>query len=155
MKRLIGNGGGPLAAVKAYFTPEGGLAVKLINKTGGNSVKGNVVHANSALANSVKLSEQNIPDSIGVIYNSGIPDGAYVWVVVAGIADVLFVGDTTVAYLARTFVTADGGAFAAGYAMAEAVPSTPFASDKHFAEIGHVIEARTGAGLAKCVIHFN
>jgi hypothetical protein len=25
----------------------------------------------------------------------------------------------------------------------------------HFQEIGHCIETRTGAGLARCVLHFN
>jgi len=29
------------------------------------------------------------------------------------------------------------------------------ASDKHFAEVGHLLESRTGPGLAKTLIHFN
>ena len=42
-----------------------------------------------------------------------------------------------------------------GQALNEAVPTSPFATDKHFCEIGHVLETRTGAGLAKVNLHFN
>ncbi len=62
--------------------------------------------------------------------------------------------NTTAGQLARTFVTADAG-FVAGRALAENVPTAPFASDKHFCEIGHVAETRVGAGLAKVNLHFN
>jgi len=136
------------------FTQDGGLYISLINKTGAVSVKGTVVDANSALANSVKKILQDIPDAIGVIYEDGIADGSYVKVIVSGIADVYFIGNTTIGHLARTFVAGDGD-FVTGQAKSEAVPSTPFVSDEHFCEIGHVIEARTGAGLAKTVLHFN
>ena len=39
--------------------------------------------------------------------------------------------------------------------MSDALPASPFTDSKHFYEIGHVIEARTGAGLASVVLHFN
>jgi hypothetical protein len=139
---------------KLKLTSEGGVAVKLTNKTGGASVKGELVRSNSGQNNSVIKVAQNIPDTIGVFYESGIADGAEAWVVVSGIADVYFVGNTTRGYLARSFVTADAG-YVIGRALSEAVPSSPFATDKHFCEIGHILESRTGAGLAKVVLHFN
>ena len=42
-----------------------------------------------------------------------------------------------------------------GQALSEALAAPPFATDKHFYEIGHVLESRVGAGLAKCILHFN
>jgi hypothetical protein len=138
---------------KVKITPEGGIAVQYINQTGEVSVKGTTVHITGPMT--VGKTAINQPDCIGVIYNAGIPVGQGVWVVVSGVAQVLFSTATTAGYLARTFVTADGGAFVAGQALAEAVPSSPFASDKHFAEIGHVAETIAAPGLAKVNLHFN
>jgi hypothetical protein len=141
---------------KIKITSEGGLAILLQNKTGAPSVKGYVVSIYSATAinSSVKLIAQNVPDPVGVFYDSGVVDGNDAWVVISGIVDVYFIGNTTRGFLARGFVTSDAG-FVAGQALAEAVPTSPFATDKHFYEIGHVIESRVGAGLAKIVMHFN
>jgi len=140
---------------KLPITPEGGMTISLINKTGAASIKGSVVKANSELANSFVLSVKDVPDPIGIVYESGKADGESCLVVVSGIADVLFVGNTTAGHLARGFLTADGGSYVAGKALSEAVPTSPFASDKHFYEMGHVLESRTGAGLAKVLVHFN
>lgn len=140
---------------KIKFTPEGGLAVRMINKTGAASVKGYLVDQSTTTDLAVQLIVKDVPDVFGAIYDSGIADGEYVWVVIAGIADVYYIGNTTRKYLCRGFLTADGAGYVAGQALAEAVPTSPFSSDKHFYEIGHVLEARTGAGLAKTMLHFN
>lgn len=139
---------------KMMFTPEGGLAIALVNKTGGASTKGYCVHASDSTNSAVRLVTQGEPDTIGVFYESSIADGVEAWVVISGIADVYFVGNATRSHLARTFVAADGD-YVEGQAKSEAIPTSPFTSDKHFCEIGHVIESHTGAGLAKCVLHFN
>src|SRR5512138_3853057 len=132
---------------KIKFTFEGGLAIKLTNKTGAPSVKGYCVTSNDGANNSVKLVPVDAPSCIGVFYESGIADGVEAWVVISGIADVYFWGNTTRGQLARTGLAADTGEVS-GQAMSEAVPTSPFATDKHFCEIGHVLESRTGAGLA-------
>lgn len=141
---------------RVKITPEGGLAVKMTNKTGGASVKGTLVRPYTATAinSAVTKIVVDIPDPIGVIYDDGVADGSEVWVVVSGIAQVLFIGNTSLDGLVRWFLTADAW-YISGYALWEALPSSPFATDKHFYEIGHCIEARTWAGLAKCVLHFN
>ena len=146
-----------LSTVKSRLTPEGGVAVKMTNKTGGASVKGEVVtvYSSTSIDKAVSKIVVDIPAPIGAFYESGVADGSEVWVVISGIADVYFVGNTTRGHLARGFLTADGGSYVLGQALSEAVPSSPFASDKHFYEIGHVLESRTGAGLSKCVLHFN
>ena len=140
---------------KVRLTAEGGIAVKMINKTGAASVKGTVVMPSDSTNNAVEKIVINEPDPIGVIYDADIADGAEVWVVVSGIADVLFIGNTTRGHLARGFITAESGTYVTGQALSEAIPTSPFATDKHFYEIGHVIESRTGAGLAKTMLHFN
>ena len=136
------------------FTPEGGLAVKITNKTGAASVKGYCVTTNEGQNNSVKLVPVDVPNCIGVFYDSGVADGAEAWVVISGIADVYFWGSTTRGQLARTGMAVDTGEVA-GQALSEAVPTSPFDTDKHFCEIGHVLETRTGAGLSKVILHFN
>lgn len=136
------------------FTADGGLAVQYYNKTGADSIKGYVVQTSGSVADSVVLNVVNEPDPIGVFLDSGVPDGQLAWVVVSGRAYVWFIASTTLNYLARTFLTGESGA-ANGKAMAEAKPTPSFATDKHFCEIGHVLEARTGAGLALVNLHFN
>jgi len=95
-----------------------------------------------------------IPDCIGVFYDSGIADGSEAWIVISGIADIYFWGSTTRGHLARTGLAANTGEIS-GQALSEDIPTSPFATDKHFCEIGHVLESKTGARLAKCVLHFN
>lgn len=148
---------GTVTAPQVKLTPEGGVAQKYKNKTGGASVKGTVVNIYnaSAIDNAVSKIVVDVPDAIGVIYDDGVQDGDDVWVVTSGKAHVLFVGNTTRKHLARTFISADGGSYISGYALSEAFPSSPFATDKHFCEIGHVCESRVGAGLALVNLHFN
>jgi len=136
-------------AEKCAMNADGGFMVKLTNKTGGASVKGEVVHSNSGQDNSVIKILVDVPDPIGVFYESGIADGAEAWVVVAGIADVYFVGNTTRGQFARGFLTADGASYVTGQALSEALPAAPFTDAKHFFEIGHVLESRVGAGWRK------
>ncbi len=139
---------------KVKITPEGGIAVQYINQTGEVSVKGTTVHITGPMT--VGKTVPGDPDCIGVIYNAGIPVGQGVWVVVSGVAHVLFIGTTTAGHLARTFVSADsGGAARNGKALSEAVPTSPFATDKHFCEIGHIAETIGAPGLAKVNLHFN
>ena len=136
------------------ISSDGGYCVRMVNKTGGASVEGTVVNIGGGVTKGVTKIAVNVPDPIGVIIESGIADGSPVWVAVSGLAKVLFIGNTTVGHFARGFITGDAG-YITGYALSEAVPTAPFATDKHFYEIGHVAEARTGAGLALVNLHFN
>lgn len=139
---------------KVKFTPEGGLAVRMINKTGGISAKGQVVCAASGVDVACQLIVKDAPDPIGVIYEAGISDGSPLWVVVSGIAEVLFWNAPTRKHLARGSVGTEAG-YETGKVISEAIPSSPFATDKHFYEIGHVLETKATPGLAKVLLHFN
>lgn len=126
----------------------------MTNKTGLASVKGEVVTISSTTDNGVEKIVVDAANPVGVVYNSGVADGSEVWVVVSGIADVYYTGNVTRGNICRGFVTGDAG-YVTGQAMAEPYPVAPFATDKHFYEIGHAMESRVGAGLAKTVLHFN
>lgn len=138
---------------KIAITDAGGLAIKLTNKTGAASIAGYCVTTGSA-DNSVILVPVNVPNCIGVFLEDDVADGDEAWIVVSGIADVYFSVAPTKGYLARTGLTSDTGEVS-GQALSEAVPTSPFNVDKHFCEIGHVLETKAVAGLAKCVLHFN
>ncbi len=153
---MIGNAspGWNTASANLKFTPEGGLAIRLINKTGAPTVKGRGVGVNTALDDSVVLIGVDEVDCIGVFYEAGIVDGELTWIVISGIADVLFINATTRRHFARVNITADASPVAGGI-ISEAMPTSPFATDKHFGEIGHVLETIGAPGLAKVVLHFN
>lgn len=137
-----------------FATPEGGLAVRLINDTGETSVKGKIVHPSNSVDNAVSLVPVDDVDCMGVIYESGIPDGEMMTVVFSGMVKVFFVDSTTREHFARICVAADTNA-ENGKAISEPVPTPPLSTDKHFREIGHILESRVGAGLANVMLHFN
>ena len=135
------------------ITPEGGLAYWVINKTGGASVKGNLVEPSTAVDNAVQIINIDEPDPIGIVYDAGVADGDMIRVVFSGKAEVLFSNNPTRHNFARNPVAADGGAN--GSAISEALPTPPFSTDKHFLEIGHILETKGAPGLALVNLHFN
>jgi hypothetical protein len=151
MKHIWGS---EVGGARMKFTADGGLAILLVNKTGAASIKGYCVTAASTGTDHVDVVPIGVPNPIGVFLDSGVPDGQNAWVVVSGRAYVYFWDSTVRGYLARTGIAADTGEVA-GQALSEAIPTSPFDVDKHFCEIGHCLETRTGAGLALVDLHFN
>jgi hypothetical protein len=137
---------------RTKFTPEGGLAVRLINKTGAASVKGSLVKAGSAVDNSVVLNDAlGGLNPIGAVYEDGIADGQLVWVVISGVAEVLLEDGTA----------ATRGYWASSGATAGRVDCTtadaPGLVLSHFQEVGHCLQSvNSGTDvLARCLLHFN
>jgi len=132
------------------FTPEGGIAY--LHTAGEVISKGMLVDVNSS-GKVIKIVKDS-PDPIGAAYTSCVTNES-VWIVYQGVADCLFTaGGSTAGMLARGFVAAESG-FITGYVTAEPIPVNPFSDAKHFFEIGHVLQSRTGTGLAKVQLHFN
>jgi hypothetical protein len=134
-------------------TPEGGYAIRLINKTGAASVKGTIVVAADNADSAFKTAPANSPAPYGAVYESGIADGEPCFVVVGGIADVLLKDGT-----AATRGNWVGVSDTAGRAYATDHPgSVPPEAAVHSRELGHCIENKdAGVGvLAKIVMHFN
>ena len=142
----------PTESVK--YTDIGGLAIKLINKTGANTVKGSVVSASSVLDGSFKL-QINEYDAIGIVLESGIADGQETWIVISGVAEALL-ADNTLATRGNwvTCSATDGRANASATAPSGGTITN---LDNHFKEIGHCLESKSAGTnvLAKCIIHFN
>ena len=133
---------------KFKITTTGGYAIKLTNKTGGNTVAGQLVNSYVATAiddafKTISASDQEI---IGIVLDAGIADGSEAWVVISGIADVLMDagGSARGDRIISSATAGSGDVWNVGGAVAT-----------HFQEIGHCIETRIGAGLARCVLHFN
>lgn len=136
-------------------TADGGMAIQLVNKTGGASIKGTVGHPYHATAVDLAfdLIPDDEPDNIGIVYETGVADGDLCWIVVKGLAKIYFEGAVARGQFVRSQVAADGGTV--GYAVSEATPTAPFTTDKHFQELGHILETTGGAGLSTCLLHAN
>ncbi len=138
---------------KVKLTPEGGVAIRLTNRTGSGTVKGKTVKADPANDDSVILTGANDDECFGVFYETLDVGATEVWVVVGGIADVLFDPDHSPA-------RGDwAGSGTAGFARSQASPPA-LGIAAHFEEIGHVIQSSSPGGegqsaLARCVLHFN
>lgn len=136
---------------KMSFTPIGGLAIKVTNETGFDTIAGQLVKTDPATDDAVILAAAGDTECIGVFLDSGIADGSEAWVVVNGIADVAL--DDNVAAVRGNWMATG---VLAGYARTSASPA---ASPQHFEEIGHCIESVSAGGggthiLARCVLHF-
>lgn len=149
----MGIGIEPLGNSQIKLVPEGGLAIRLINDTGAPSIKGYLCEAGKTIDDSFIYIIGDSPDPIGVVYDDGVADGKFVWIVVSGIADVYYSDSVTRGTFSRNATA--GESLPAGVAVSEPLPVPPFATDKHFLEIGHPIASRIGAGLAKTILHFN
>jgi len=137
-----------------YITPEGGIAVKMINDTGAPSIKGTLVNCSSSVDNGVTIETVEF-DTIGVIYEDGVADGQEVWVVVSGKAEVLLADGT--ASTRGYWVYADAVDGRANASLQLPPGGTIQALENHFKEIGHCLETKTSGTdvLALIAIHFN
>lgn len=133
------------------ITELGGIAVRMINKTGSNSVSGELVEADTTTDNAFDQNAADGDHPIGAVYDGGVPDGSDCWVVVAGVAEVLL-KDSTASTHGYWAATAD----VAGRADCTSA-NPPGVVAAHFQEIGHCIETKTGGTnvKAKIVLHFN
>lgn len=145
---------GDLFPGDAPRTPDGGFVIYMKNDTGEVSVKGKVVHISSNVDDSVSLIPIDDPDPIGVIYDAGVAIGDYMRIVIAGKAEVLYSTSVTRGTFARGPISSDVSG-TPGLAIAEPLPTPPFATDKHFLEIGHPIQTIASPGLALTILHFN
>ena len=131
---------------KTGMTTIGGGCIKLTNKTGGNTVAGQLVLASTGTDDAFETAGANADNTIGIVLDAGIADGSEAWVVESGIADVLIdAGGCT--HGDRMISSATAGS-ADVWNVGGAVAT-------HFQEIGHCLETRVGAGLARVNIHFN
>ncbi len=131
---------------KAGMSAIGGHLIKLTNKTGGNTVAGELVQVDTTTNEAFDTCDESSDGCFAVILDGSVSDGSEAWVVVGGIADVLI--DEGGCTRGDRMITSATSGSAATWNVGGAVAT-------HFQEIGHCIETRVGAGLARCVLHFN
>jgi len=129
------------------ITAEGGLAIQVTNKTGAHSVQGTIVSIKSGVDMCAELTPVDATHCLGVVYNAGVPDNVYMWVVIAGLADVLMKNDATLGQQCRIPLNTDTGEVA-GYAMADAQAATASVY-----KIGDILETKTADTLCKVLLH--
>lgn len=140
---------------KVGISELGGVAVKLINKTGAPSVKGTIVRADNTTDDAFDIAAADEIQPIGIVYEDGVADASECWVIIYGIADILL-KDTTASTHGNWVYTSD----AAG--RAEATLAAPPGGgipelEIHMGEIGHALESIAGGAdvLARVCLHFN
>jgi hypothetical protein len=133
-------------------TDEAGLQIKMINKTGAPSVKGNLVACSTATDKGFIL-QANEYDTIGVVDEAGVADGQEAWIWLNGRVQVLF-KDTVAATRGNILLAGDTD----GRAIDAPNPGGGLpGTDTHFKECGHVNESKSAGTnvLVLCTIHFN
>jgi len=133
---------------KVFITPEGGYAIQLVNNSGAILNPGEIVRADPANDDSVILAEIASELPLGICYTT-TPKLAPAWIVVAGMADVLI--DNPGGCGRNYWVGVSGNVAGQGTAVNASPGNVPL----HFREIGHTIRQIGGAGLVRCVLHFN
>ncbi len=131
---------------KLKITHNGAFCISLTNKTGSNTVQGQLVKPDTAVNDAFITIAANDQEIIGIVLEGGVADGSEAWVVISGIADVLMDagGSARGDRIISSATAGSGDVWNVGGAV-----------NTHFQEIGHCIETRIGAGLARCVLHFN
>lgn len=134
-------------------TGESGPLLRVIQRTGGVSVKGELVSCSLAADDSL-IKQSNEYDAVGVIAQAGIADGELCWVWSEGaIAQVLY-EDGEAATRGNILLAAptDGR----GIDIANPGGGLP-GTDTHFKENGHVMQSVASGTdiLARCWLHHN
>lgn len=129
-------------------TSEGGIAIRLTNRTGSASVKGLIVELGTA-DNAVIASAANCIDPIGVMYEDGVATGSECWVVVAGRVQVLLKNGESAT---RGYWL--GCSDNSGRAYCRTNPGDDV---EHEREIGHCMESKTSGTnvLVYGILQFN
>ena len=137
------------------ITDDGGFAVPMVNDTGAPTVKGSLVEPSSSIDNGFILTAADAFDPIGVVLESGIPDGQNALIVTTGKAYALL-EDSSVAtkgYWVRTSITQAG--------RIDATNALPPGGgvvqlDAHTQECGHCLESILAGTDKLCLIslHF-
>lgn len=139
---------------KISMSDEGGLLVRLTNKTGSASVKGTLVMASAGTDDAFDIMAADGYDCIGAVYEAGVADGQSCWVAFHGRAQVLLKDGTaaTRKYWVRGSTDTAGRAI-----MSAAPPGGAIAElDNHTQEIGHCLENKEAGTdvLAYIILHF-
>lgn len=133
-------------------THERGFLLKVVNRTGHTSVKGELVACSTTADREIVLQTAEF-DTIGVVAEAGVAEGSEMYIWVNGSFCQVLYKDSVAATRGYVLLAADTD----GRAIDIAVPSSNPIVAEHFKECGHVMESKSAGTnvLALCVIHFN
>lgn len=131
---------------KIYIDNEGAVCLKLFNRTGGATVAGTIVKADTGNGDSVIVSAIDDPMPIGFLRDTGVADGSETWVQIAG--RVLVLGDSGGVLPGQWCGTGPTAGSVDG-------DTTIPAATQHFQEIGHSLSTIGSGGTGRIVTHFN
>lgn len=134
-------------------TGERGLLVKLVNRTGHTSIKGELVSASTSSDTEVIL-QVNEYDTIGVVAQAGVAEGSQMWVWMPGSIAQVLLKNSTPSTRGQILIAADTDGRGIGIDNPGlGLPGT----DTHFKECGHILQSKSAGTdvLALCAIHFN
>ena len=139
-----------VGSASSGFTPDGGIYETFLNNTGTDSVKGTIVVASTTTNNAVDIAPIGSMMPIGVIYESTVPNGLPVKVVVYGKAEVLLEDSQS----ATTGYWCSVSNTVAGRMIQESSEPT---DTNHNREIGHSLQTVDSGTdvLALIQLHFN
>lgn len=131
-------------------TNEWGFQVRLTNKTGGNSIKGEIVKASAGTDMAFDKVAADGLEPIGVIYEANVADGSECWIWVTGSVCQVLLKDTTGS--TRGYWVSVSDTAGRADATTAAAPGVVLA---HFREIGHCLETKAGGTnvLARILFH--
>ncbi len=139
---------------KVKITPECGIAFLMINDTGFDSVKGTIVECSKVVPCGYVISVVDSNHAMGVVYQSGIPDGQETWIVRLGYAFVLLEDGTASNHgnWVRTSLNQMGRADATGI---DPPGGGIIELDNHLKEIGYAQESISAGTNKLCRIFVN
>lgn len=152
MSLQVWQHGGVVAIGYDDTTGERGFLTKIKNATGTATVKGTIVCQSATVDNAFMLQTDEF-DSIGVVAEAGVADGAEAWIWKNGSrAQVLFKNNVA-AVREYVLLAADTD----GRGTNVAVPSSNPVVAEHFKECGHTCESKNAGTdvLVLCDLHFN
>ena len=145
--------GGVVALGYDSSTNERGFLIKMINRTGHASVKGELVAPSQSTTREVILQASEY-DTIGVVQEAGVAEGSEMWVWMTGSQCQCLLKDSTASTVGDIVLAADTD----GRAITIADPGSGLpATDTHFKECGHCLESKSADTnvLFLAVLHFN
>jgi hypothetical protein len=135
------------------ITGERGLLTKGINRTGHTSIKGELV-STSTSADDEYILQANEYDTVAVVAESGIAQGAEMWLWKPGSRALVLLKNTTAATRGQILIAADTDGRGIGIANpGGGLPGT----DTHFKECGHILQSKLAGTnvLVLCELHTN
>jgi hypothetical protein len=140
--------GGVVALGFDAATNERGFLVKMINRTGGASVKGTLLAASVSTDREV-IKQANEYDTIAVVQESGVAEGSEMWCWMPGSVCQMLLKDSVTAAQGEVALAADtDGRMDRTTNPGGGLPGT----DTHFKEVGHVLQDVTGGTDQLCLV---